>query len=124
MAVATAWPDLGAPAPANDPFADLRAAYHARLRMDNERLLDFRSTLSGARLDARGDYAALGLAAHQMAGAAAVFKASAICSAAGHLEHLASGASSTATTANGHVLGALDVLIAAIAAIAAVHTAL
>ena len=123
MTVATAWPDLGAPAPANDPFADLRAAYHARLRIDSERLLDFRSTLSVAQLDGSGDYSDIGHAAHQMAGAAAIFKAPEICSAAGYLEHIANGQNSNVATVNASVLGALDVLIAAIASVATVHAA-
>lgn len=114
MGAGSQWPDLGTLAPPDDSFEGLRTAYNQRLQEDRARLGTLRAALNRAQPPESRDYQAVGLAAHQMAGAAAIFKAATIMTAAAHLEEIAARRNLTSPAAEKEVLGALDVLIASI----------
>jgi hypothetical protein len=86
MKSTSSWPHLGEPAGPDDPFADLRASYYARLRNDITRLRALHTQLSSSEMDPKGLHESIYLVAHGMAGAAAIFQVTEVLNAAIALE--------------------------------------
>ena len=99
--------------PFDDTFDELSWAYHHRLQEDVTRLLAFRAELV-AQPGETCHYENLRAAAHQMAGAAAIFKAAGIMTAAIRVAEIAGCGRETAPGADAEILGLLDVFIASI----------
>ncbi len=93
------WPRLTpAPAGADDRFEELRIAYYARLKSDRAQVLSLRTLLVESS-DAKAAYEAIRACAHGMAGAAAIFEANDVMTAARQLEHAASAAKTSLDSA-------------------------
>jgi HPt (histidine-containing phosphotransfer) domain-containing protein len=109
MKTTPAWPSLDVPEGGEDPFADLRAAYLKRLRSERQQLTRLRAGLGSAGTGSGKDYETIRRIAHGMAGAAAIFKADAILTAAVALDHALRDATAGVDTAA--VRPALDAMI-------------
>jgi HPt (histidine-containing phosphotransfer) domain-containing protein len=86
MTTQQSWPSLDVPEGGDDPYADLRAAYLMRLRTELAQLTVLRAKLAADGMVAGEPYRSIHRIAHGMAGAAAIFTAADILSAALALE--------------------------------------
>jgi HPt (histidine-containing phosphotransfer) domain-containing protein len=81
------WPrPASGPATPQNHFEQLRGAFHTRLRWDRARLASLSSELQHAEGDSALIFDELRVVAHRICGAAAVFEAPEICTAAYKLE--------------------------------------
>src|SRR5579863_507228 len=102
----------------DDPFEQLRAAFHLRLRSDAVRLAVLAAALARADADPAIVFEDIRLFAHRVRGAAALFGAPDIASAADALEQAAfSAAAAHADNSDAFVWTALEALAQRLAAV-------